>query len=168
MAAPTPTPVTLVGATGLTGSATLSALLSSTHPFTIRTIGRKAIPPQPAQNTSTTFTHTLLEDMFEAPSMQVGEKGGVYVSCLGTTRAAAGGNEAQEKVDLVLNRDLAQRAKEDGVNTVGVLCSSSILCPFGASPAFLTHYLPCLLRFKSVLIFQYDETDPRSRPIWSL
>ena len=116
-----PTAVTLVGATGLTGSSTLTALLGSTDPFAIRTIARKVIPVQTARNNATTFTHTLVEDMFSAPQSAVGEQGGVYISCLGTTRAAAGGVEKQEKIDLVLNRDLAKRAKEDGVDTVSEL-----------------------------------------------
>jgi len=40
------------------------------------------------------------------------------VSCLGTTRAAAGSTKNQERIDLDLNRELAQKAKHDGVDTV--------------------------------------------------
>lgn len=46
------------------------------------------------------------------------QQGGIYVSCLGTTRADAGGTAEQEKVDLGLNKDLATRAKKDGASTV--------------------------------------------------
>ena len=113
-----PTPVTLVGATGLTGSATLTALLASHHPFDITTLARKAISARTATNPQTTFTHSIVSDLFEAPSSTVGEAGGVYISCLGTTRATAGGVKEQEKLDLGLNRDLAKRAKDDGVDTV--------------------------------------------------
>lgn len=40
------------------------------------------------------------------------------MSCLGTTRAAAGSTKNQERIDLDLNRELAQKAKHDGVDTV--------------------------------------------------
>ena len=113
-----PIPITLVGATGLTGSATLTALLQSSTPFAITTIARKAISAEPAKNPSTTFTNQLTENLFDAPKSEVGVKGGVYASCLGTTRATAGSFAEQEKLDLGLNKDLAQRAKEDGVDTV--------------------------------------------------
>lgn len=42
----------------------------------------------------------------------------MYVSCLGTTRAGAGGFEQQKKIDLDLNRDLAKKAREDGASVV--------------------------------------------------
>lgn len=114
-----PLPVTLVGATGLTGAATLNALLQTkTSPFNITTIARKAINPLPASHTSTSYSHNLVSDLFDAPKDKVAEKGGIYISCLGTTRASAGSFAAQEKLDLGLNTDLAQRAKEDGASTV--------------------------------------------------
>lgn len=47
----------------------------------------------------------------------------VFFSGLGTTRAAAGGVEAQRKIDVDLNLDLAKAAKEAGVETY-VLVSS--------------------------------------------
>ena len=114
-----PIQVTLLGATGLTGSKALEAFVKSKKtPFAITTIARKAIEAQQAGNSQTTFTHKLVPNMFDAPKETVGTSGGVYVSCLGTTRAAAGGLEAQEKIDLVLNRDLATKAKADGAKTV--------------------------------------------------
>ena len=117
-----PIPVTLIGATGLTGSATLHSLLSSSvTPFTITTIARKAIEPTPASNSSTTFSHTIVSDLFDVPKLNtVAEKDGVYVSCLGTTRAGAGGLEQQEKLDLGLNTDLAKKAKADGASNVSL------------------------------------------------
>lgn len=114
-----PLPITLVGATGLTGSATLHALLQTkTVPFSITTIARKPIQPGQASHPETRFSHNLVSDLFTAPSGKVAEKGAVYISCLGTTRATAGGIEAQEKLDLGLNRDLAKKAKEDGAKGV--------------------------------------------------
>lgn len=46
------------------------------------------------------------------------------MSCLGTTRAKAGGTAEQEKLDLGLNKDLATRAKKDGASTVSKQLSS--------------------------------------------
>ncbi|WVW86609.1 hypothetical protein I302_108662 [Kwoniella bestiolae CBS 10118] len=124
MTSPTLTPVTLVGATGLTGSASLRSLLLSTHPFNLTVLSRRplseSITPRPS-NPSTTLSTKIHEDLFAIPtdqSLKVSEKGGIYVSALGTTRAKAGGTANQERVDLGLNRDLAKRAKEDGADTM--------------------------------------------------
>ncbi|WVQ96409.1 hypothetical protein IAU59_003514 [Kwoniella sp. CBS 9459] len=125
----TPTPVTLVGATGLTGSRSLSSILSSSHPFNLTVLTRRSLPAEltpSASNKSTTLRTRLYTDLFDAPTDQqkIAEQGGVYVSCLGTTRANAGGTAQQEKLDLDLNRDLAKRAKEDGAATM-ILVSTS-------------------------------------------
>lgn len=42
----------------------------------------------------------------------------VFVSCLGTTKAQAGSIEAQRKIDLDLNLQLATAAREEGMETV--------------------------------------------------
>lgn len=115
---PSPTLITLVGATGLTGASTLSALLRTKSPLDITTIARKAINPDPAAHPETVYSHNLVSDLFDAPSGEVGKKGGVYISCLGTTRGTAGSFAEQEKLDLGLNRDLARKAKEDGAERV--------------------------------------------------
>lgn len=111
-------PVTLVGATGLTGSFALQHLLSSPSSLAITTLTRKPLPSTP-QNPSSTYVNKHFPDLKDAVSGTVGTRGGVFVSCLGTTRAAAGGVEKQREVDLVLNRELAKKAKADGVDTVG-------------------------------------------------
>ncbi|WVF68888.1 hypothetical protein IAT40_003661 [Kwoniella sp. CBS 6097] len=135
----TPTPVTLVGATGLTGSRSLSSILSSSHPFNLTVLTRRSLPaestPSPT-NKSTTLQTRFYTDLFDAPTDQqnIAEQGGVYVSCLGTTRAAAGGTAQQEKLDLDLNRDLAKRAKQDGASTM-ILVSTA-----GASSASRMFY----------------------------
>lgn len=110
-------PVTLVGATGFTGSTTLDSLLASTFPFAITTFSRKPLPPRTASSTST-FTTEVLDDLTQATKAQLCTPGGVYITCLGTTRATAGGSKQQEAIDLHLNRDLARKAKEDGAETV--------------------------------------------------
>lgn len=114
-------PVTLVGATGLTGAETYKALLKSkSSAFAVTTLARKALPTETPANAATTTTPRQFSDLFEAPKGQVATKGGVYVSCLGTTRGVAGGVENQRRIDLDLNRDLAQKAKEDGASTVSL------------------------------------------------
>ncbi|TYJ51412.1 hypothetical protein B9479_008015 [Cryptococcus floricola] len=126
----TPTSLTLVGATGLTGSHTFKSLLASPHAFNITTITRRATETGAPANPLTKVASRLFPSLLDAPAdkERLVESGGVYVSCLGTTRAAAGGTAEQEKIDLVLNRDLAKRAKEDGASTI-ILVSS-----VGASP----------------------------------
>lgn len=116
----TPTPVTLVGATGLTGSSTFQALLNSTHPFNLTTLTRRSLPPINPINQSTTHTNQTFSDLFEAITSEssLGAPGGVFISCLGTTRGAAGSLKAQERIDVDLNRDLAQKARDEGVDTV--------------------------------------------------
>jgi uncharacterized protein YbjT (DUF2867 family) len=113
------TPVTLVGGTGLTGSAAVKALLASSHPFALTTLTRRPLEGE-SSNPSTTYTNKTFSDLFEAVKGDVATKGGVYVSCLGTTRAAAGGLDKQIRIDLDLNRDLVQKAKEDGASTVSL------------------------------------------------
>lgn len=113
--------ITLVGGTGLTGSATLLALLQSQSPINLSAITRKTTPaPVAVTNPATTYnnrTFTKLADSISS-SEGVGPSGGVFISCLGTTRGAAGGFEKQKEIDLYLNRDLVTKAKSDGAKTV--------------------------------------------------
>jgi uncharacterized protein YbjT (DUF2867 family) len=115
-------PITLVGGTGLTGSATLLALLQSPTAVDLTTITRKDTPSplQSFTNASTSYTNRALSNLADAvgSSEGVGPSGGVYISCLGTTRGQAGGFEKQKEIDLYLNRDLATKAKADGAKTV--------------------------------------------------
>jgi hypothetical protein len=106
----------------LTGSAALLALLQSPSAIQLTTITRKDAPSpiQAFTNGSTTYTNRALSNLSDAigSSEGVGPSGGVYVSCLGTTRGAAGGFEKQKEIDLYLNRDLVTKAKADGAKTV--------------------------------------------------
>jgi uncharacterized protein YbjT (DUF2867 family) len=114
--------VTLLGSTGLTGSATLRSLLSSTsQPFSIRTFTRSPPASTPSGHQATTHANRTFPDLFGALTEQLASKGDVYVSCLGTTRGAAGGFENQKKIDLDLNRDLAKKARADGASVVSPL-----------------------------------------------
>lgn len=113
--------VTLVGATGLTGSQALAFLLASPANFSVTALTRRAAPapatPPPAPGA--TYTNDVLPDLGAA--QHVAHKGGVYVSCLGTTRALAGGADKQVLVDRDLNAQLADKAKADGADTVSEL-----------------------------------------------
>ncbi|WOO81566.1 Protein fmp52, mitochondrial [Vanrija pseudolonga] len=117
--------ITLVGSTGLVGAAALSALLSSPTKLALTTLTRRAVPTPAPANTSTTLTALVqpsLADAVGAPE-PLAHNGSVYITALGTTRAAAGSLEGQEKIDYVLNRDLAARAHADGAETI-ILVSS--------------------------------------------
>ncbi|OWZ44642.1 endoplasmic reticulum protein [Cryptococcus neoformans c45] len=133
-----PTSVTLVGATGLTGSHSLNCLLTSPHAFSIDALTRRPLSDTPsAVNPLTKLTTRLYNSLFDAPTDKdaLVQQGGIYVSCLGTTRANAGGTAEQEKLDLGLNKDLATRAKKDGastlilVSTLGAASSSYFFYP---------------------------------------
>jgi len=116
MATPT-TPITLVGATGLTGSSTLLHLLQSKRNFDITAITRKQLA-NPISTSTSKYANLHYPDLTSSLSGPVGKKDGVYISCLGSTRAGEGGLEGQIKIDLDLNRDLAKKAKDDGADTV--------------------------------------------------
>jgi hypothetical protein len=119
-----PIPITLLGSTGLTGNATLHTLLMSPkQAFSITTFSRSAPKVPIAISKQTTHNSRTFADLADAVNEQVGTPGGVYATCLGTTRAQAGGFEQQRKIDLELNRDLARKAKADGCTTV---CHASI------------------------------------------
>ena len=114
-------PVTLVGGTGLTGSATLLALLQSPSAIHLTAITRKATQaPVSPTNPTTEYVNRTFPNLADSISSTegVGPKNGVYISCLGTTRGAAGGFEKQKEIDLYLNRDLVTKAKADGAKTV--------------------------------------------------
>jgi hypothetical protein len=144
----TPTSVTIAGGTGLTGSATLLSLLSSKQPYDLRTLTRRALPDPslsassadsssttkpsavPGHGNAQTVYHnivvpTLLDLADEASTGTQLDgawmPGGVLVSCLGTTRAKAGGLANQKKVDVDLGLELGRRAKAGGVQRVSLL-----------------------------------------------
>ncbi|ORY35005.1 putative endoplasmic reticulum protein [Naematelia encephala] len=122
------TPITIVGATGLTGHAAFTSLLSSIHPFAVTALTRRPLDAPTSLSPGSTYTNKVYPDLFDAPKETVAEPGGIYVSCLGTTRAAAGGLEKQEKIDVFLNCELAEKAKKDGADYL-LLVSSG-----GSSP----------------------------------
>ncbi|GMK57211.1 hypothetical protein CspeluHIS016_0400450 [Cutaneotrichosporon spelunceum] len=112
---PTPKPISLVGITGLTGSAALASLLSAPAPFAVTAFSRRAAPA--TSHTPGTTYRNVVGELAPTPA-HVGTAGGIFVSCLGTTRADVGGVEKQRAIDLDMNRDLAQQARKDGAETM--------------------------------------------------
>jgi len=114
-----PIPVTIVGSTGLTGSAALRSLLASPVSFAVTALTRRDNPATPS-NPGTSYTNRVTPDLNSAATAAepLAAPKGVYISCLGTTRADSGGVEQQKKIDLDLNRELAQKARKDGATTV--------------------------------------------------
>ena len=91
-----PISLSLVGGTGLTGACTIRALLESRVPFSVTSLSRKPLPSAtsaPESKQASILQQQIVPDLFEAPSGPIAQRGGVYVSCLGTTRSAAGGVE---------------------------------------------------------------------------
>lgn len=135
-----PIPVTLVGATGLTGSSTLRNLLTSPTAFAVTALTRRA-----ASATATppnTYTNRVVSDLNDATTASdpIVPAKGTYISCLGTTRAAVGDDiKKQEAIDLFLNRDLATRAKKDGAGTVSAPVSARLMLirPFRGSAYYI-------------------------------
>jgi len=114
------TSTAVVGSTGLVGSNILSTLLS--HPLisSVHSLSRRQPP-----STSTKLHPLVSTDSSQWPAQlsSVAPPPSIFFSALGTTRAAAGGVEAQRKIDHDLNLDLAKSAKAAGVK-VYVLISS--------------------------------------------
>lgn len=98
--------VLLAGATGLTGSASFQQFISKlpsafSH---LTTITRRPLPAPPTTS-SEYYTNLQQSDLTDSSTWNLAQarKGGsddVFVSCLGTTRAQAGGLENQRKVGL--------------------------------------------------------------------
>ncbi|ODN91349.1 hypothetical protein L198_05860 [Cryptococcus wingfieldii CBS 7118] len=112
----TPTPVTILGSTGLTGSETLHALLTSSHPFSITTATRHPPPhPFPLPQMRTPKRPNSPRRTNLAFALRYSRR---YCPKKARTRGRS------EKVDWELNRDLATRAKADGARTVSAITSS--------------------------------------------
>lgn len=121
-----PTTAVLAGSTGLVGSHILPLLLTSptiskTHAYTRRTLPTNLPNTQSLSPISSSDTSTW-PSLFPQDSQ-------IFISALGTTRAAAGSFAKQKLIDHDLNVSLAQAAKKAGVKTY-VLISSN-----GADPS---------------------------------
>lgn len=86
----------------------------------IATISRKPLPTQ-----TKISSPIVSQDSSSWPQQFPQADNHLFISALGTTRAAAGGFENQRKIDYDLNLALAQEAKAKGTK-VYVLISSSV------------------------------------------
>ncbi|KAK5123585.1 hypothetical protein LTR85_002623 [Meristemomyces frigidus] len=123
----------LVGSTGLVGSQLLKQLLATPAFTNVHSISRRA----PSVTGTSTFKAHVDKDTSAWPAALKASTPppAVFFSALGTTRAQAGGLEKQRAIDLDLNKDLAQAAREAGTN-VYVLISTH-----GANATSIAPYL---------------------------
>ena len=113
----------LVGGTGLVGSHILNTLLA--HPLSprIHALGRRSLPNSSPNlsvivNPDTSTWADSLKSLSPPPS--------IFLSALGTSKAAAGSVAAQRAIDYDLNLSLARTAKESGVQTYVLISSAGV------------------------------------------
>ncbi|GAM82285.1 hypothetical protein ANO11243_002640 [Dothideomycetidae sp. 11243] len=130
----------LSGSTGLVGSHILATLANTSGFSSITTFGRRAPPSPPTSATFTPLTNSdssRWKDQLSSQLSRSSAGGAVFFSALGTTRAKAGGLEAQRKIDHDLPVSLATglAADKHQERKVFVLISSA-----GASTSSLFPY----------------------------
>ncbi|KAJ8063096.1 hypothetical protein OCU04_008339 [Sclerotinia nivalis] len=102
------TSTSIVGSTGLVGSHILNILLSHPSISTIHSLSRRS-PPE--STTTSTRLHPLISEDTKSWSTllsSISPPPSIFFSALGTTKAQAGSIEAQRKIDLELNLELAR------------------------------------------------------------
>ncbi|CZT45910.1 related to Protein fmp52-1, mitochondrial [Rhynchosporium secalis] len=121
----------VIGSTGLVGSHILSILLSTPSVSSVYAIARRQPTStdaklKPLVNKETSQWATSLTSVTSPPSL--------FFSALGTTKAAAGGIDAQRKIDVDLNLEVARAAKAAGVKVYVLIstmtASSKSLIPY--------------------------------------
>ncbi|KAK4695187.1 oxidoreductase, partial [Lecanoromycetidae sp. Uapishka_2] len=115
----------LVGCTGLIGSQILATLAALPQEPTIIALARKALPASSSKDS----IKPLIESdssKWAASIRQLSPPPSVFLSALGTTKAAAGSVEAQRKIDYDLNLSLATAAKESGVKVYVLISSDAV------------------------------------------
>lgn len=116
----------LAGVTGLVGSNMLKTLLTHPSIHTVSAFSRRSPEVQDPNNRlklhidsdSQKWSSDLPRVLTPTPS--------IFYSALGTTRAQAGGFEAQRKIDLDLNVALAKAAKDAGVRVYVLISSAGV------------------------------------------
>ncbi|APA15696.1 hypothetical protein SS1G_09488 [Sclerotinia sclerotiorum 1980 UF-70] len=103
------TSTSIVGSTGLVGSHILNTLLSHPSISTIHSLSRRS-PQEPAATSSPKLHPLISEDTKTWSSLlsSITPSPSIFFSALGTTKAQAGSIEAQRKIDLELNLELAR------------------------------------------------------------
>ena len=121
---------TVIGSTGLTGSFILETLLSTETFRPVCTISRRA-PPAP----SSPALQATVEADTSAWAAQLTSQSpppAAVFSALGTTRGAAGGLDAQWKIDHDLNVELVGAAKAAGARTFVFVSSGGVRSTVGS------------------------------------
>lgn len=118
----------IIGATGATGRELLKLLMAAEEVEEVVALVRKPLAVTHPKLQALVVDFDRIEDWASHIS------GDVAFSCLGTTLRAAGGKEAQYKVDFGYQYAFAQMARANNVRTF-VLVSSS-----GASPKSIVFY----------------------------
>ena len=121
--ADTKTCAALVGCTGLVGSNILSSVLSHPSTPTVHAFARRQLPQSNPNlsaivNPDTNAWPAVLKSLTPPPT--------IFLSALGTTKAAAGSFAAQRAVDYDLNLSLAQAAKENGTQVYVLISSAGV------------------------------------------
>jgi uncharacterized protein YbjT (DUF2867 family) len=108
----------IIGATGLVGNHLLKTLLEDTYYSKVVILTRR----------STNIRNEKLEehivDFNQPESYMKIVKGDVLFSCMGTTIKKAGSKEAQWKIDYTYQYEIAEAAKENGVESMFLVSSS--------------------------------------------
>ncbi|KAF2250341.1 NAD dependent epimerase/dehydratase family protein-like protein [Trematosphaeria pertusa] len=125
------TTATLAGSTGFVGSHILSTLLTHPSISAVYAYARRDVPNPTASPKLFPLTSTDTSTWASQFPRELHPR--VFFSALGTTRSAAGSVEAQRKIDVDLNLELAKAAKDAGVETY-VLISSGGANASGSFP----------------------------------
>ncbi|KAI9657834.1 MAG: Protein fmp52, mitochondrial [Alyxoria varia] len=122
------TPAAHVGCTGLVGSNILTTLLSHPSFATIHAFTRRDIP-----NLSSRDPHNKLHPLQDPDSSawpdkfpDLTPKPPLFISSLGTNRAAAGSLAAQRAIDHDLNISLGRAAHASGIRTYVLISSAGV------------------------------------------
>ncbi|KAK3112342.1 Protein fmp52, mitochondrial [Teratosphaeriaceae sp. CCFEE 6253] len=111
------TTASLVGSTGLVGSHILSTLSALPNVATIHAFARRELKADAKLKPVISSDTTTWASQYSADSQ-------IFFSALGTTRANAGGVEAQRKLDYDFALELARAAKAAGTKAYVVISSA--------------------------------------------
>ncbi len=107
------------------GSHILTALASLPREPTIIALARKALPTNLAKDNIKPLVEVDSSKWIES-LRALSPPPSIFLSALGTTKAAAGSVEAQRKIDYDLNLALAKAAKESGVKVYVLISSDAV------------------------------------------
>ena len=114
----------IIGSTGLVGSFILSTCLQDSSPWSkVHTISRRTPKSSGAKLSAIVETDTA---KWSSSLTAISPAPEVVFSALGTTRAQAGGIDAQRKIDQDLNVELVKAAKAAGVENFVFISSAGI------------------------------------------